>query len=96
MRITLTPDIERALREEADRLGATPESLALDSLRDRFLIPHPAEPAETVGESLADRLGDLIGILNSSEFIPGGARLSENTGEKFADELLKHHRRGRS
>lgn len=95
MNITLPPDIERALIEEARRLGTTPELLVLDSLRDRFLSS-PVESMETLGETLADRLGDLVGILHSSEFVPGGARLSEDTGEKFAAELMKQHRRDRS
>ena len=37
MIITLTPDIEQALAAEARKLGRTPEQLALDSLRERFL-----------------------------------------------------------
>jgi hypothetical protein len=43
MVIKLTPDIEQALAEEAHKLGMTPEELALDSLRERFVgreAPH--------------------------------------------------------
>ena len=36
MIITLTPDIEQALADQAHKLGTTPEQLALDSLRERF------------------------------------------------------------
>jgi hypothetical protein len=96
MNITLTPEIERALVDEARRLGTTPESLAIESLRDRFLPSFSEELAEVPGETLADRLGDLIGSLHSGEFVPGGARLSEDIGGKFAAELLKRHRQGRS
>ena len=39
MIITLTPDIEQALTAEAQKRGRTPEQLALDSLRERFLFP---------------------------------------------------------
>ena len=39
MIITLPPDIEQALAAEARKLGRTPEQLALDSLRERFLSP---------------------------------------------------------
>ena len=42
MIITLTPDIEQALAAEARKLGRTPEQLALDSLRERFLSPESA------------------------------------------------------
>jgi hypothetical protein len=95
MNITLTPEIERALVEEARRLGTTPESLAIESLRERFVAPHSAKSTEMPGETLADRLGDLIGILDSSEHIPGGARMSEDTGRQFAEILLDRRRQGR-
>jgi hypothetical protein len=95
MNITLTPEIERALVEEAHRLGTTPESLAIESLRDRFLAPHPAEPAETPGETLADFLAGHIGVLDSSEHFPGGARMSEDTGRQFTDILLERRKQGR-
>jgi hypothetical protein len=95
MDITLTPDIERALQAEAVRLGTTPESLALDALRRRFVTSNPREINGQEGQTLADRLGDLIGILDSSEFVPRGARMSENIGEKFTDCLLEKRRQGR-
>jgi hypothetical protein len=44
MIIKLTPDVEQALAEAARNLGTTPEQLALDSLRERFVgreAPHP-------------------------------------------------------
>jgi hypothetical protein len=45
MRITLTPDIERALAEQAHRRGTTPENLALEALRETFIPSRPAPPA---------------------------------------------------
>ena len=72
MKITLTPDMERMLTEQARKLGITPEQLAVDSLKERF--------ASTVLESqgtLADFLHEHIGVLDSREYIPGGARMSE-------------------
>lgn len=95
MNITLTPDIERALREEASRLGTTPQALALDSLRDRFVIPQPAEQAAVPGETLADFLAGHIGVFDSSEHIPGGARMSEDTGRQFTDILVERRKQGR-
>jgi len=41
MVITLTPDLESALKELARRLGTEPEALALEVLRERFLSPAP-------------------------------------------------------
>jgi len=94
MIIPVTPDIEKALAEEAHRLGTTPERLALDSLRERFVLAGPVPPAEAEGR-LADFLGGYIGLLHSSEHIPGGGRLSEDCGKKFAASLLAQREKGR-
>lgn len=37
MSITLSPELEAVLSEQAKRSGVTPEALALDALRARFL-----------------------------------------------------------
>ena len=39
--------------------------------------------------TLADFLQGHIGILHSSEYMPGGARMSVDSGKKFAAGLLK-------
>ena len=41
MVITLEPDLEKALKEIAQRQGVAPEALALRALRDRLLGPPP-------------------------------------------------------
>jgi hypothetical protein len=77
MTLTLTPEIESALAEEARKQGTTPEVLALDCLRERFVpAAAPAPPAEGP-QTLADFLAGHIGVLSSSEHVPGGAGLSE-------------------
>ena len=95
MLIKLTPDIEQALDEEARKLGTTPEQLALDSLRERFVRreapPYPAKKPET----LAHFLRGHIGVLHSSEHVPGGARMSESSGKKFTAGLVAKHQQGR-
>ncbi len=92
MIITLTPDIERALAAEARTLGLTPEQLALESLRARF-VPSEAEVSSAEEQTtLADFLRDHLGVLHSSEHIPGGARMSEESGQKFTAGLLAQHR----
>ena len=51
-----------------------------------------AESHETPSEeqgTLADFFQGHIGILHSSEYIPGGARMSVDSGKKFAAGLLK-------
>jgi hypothetical protein len=47
MVIKLTPQLEAALREQAQQRGIDPEVLALDALRDQFLpkVP-PVEPRD--------------------------------------------------
>ena len=47
MVITLPPQLEAALSEHARRHGVAPETLALDTLRDRFLSKAPrVEPQD--------------------------------------------------
>jgi hypothetical protein len=95
MIITLTPDIEQALAAEARRLGCTPEQLALDSLRERFLSLESDRPPAEVQATLADFLRGYLGVLHSSEHVPGGARLSENSGRKFATGLAAQRQQKR-
>ena len=95
MRITLTPDIEHALAEEARRQGTTPELLALDTLRKRFVATAANEAAAAGQGTLADYLTGHVGVLSSSEHVPGGAALSENYGKKFTAGLTKRRQQGR-
>ena len=88
MIITLTPDIEQALAAEARKLGLAPEQLALDSLRERFLSPESQRVPAAEPVTLADFLCGHVGVLHSSEYVPGGARLSEDSGRKFAAGLI--------
>jgi predicted transcriptional regulator len=46
MIIRLDPELAAALIEQARRQGASPEALALEALRARFLAPSPSEEAE--------------------------------------------------
>ena len=93
MIITLTPDIEHTLTEQAHKLGVTPEQLALDSLRERFALSDSTNTASGRQGTLGDFLQGYIGVLDSSEHVPGGARMSEDSGRKFAEGLLKQYRR---
>lgn len=95
MKITLTPDIEKALAEQARRQHTTPEMLALDALRERFVFSGAPEAPVNEEATLADFLADHIGVIASSEKVPGGARMSEDTGKKFAAGLFKKHQQGR-
>ncbi len=89
MIIVLTPDIERRLAEQARKLETTPEQLTLAGLRERFgpAATHDI-PGETPG-TLADFLQGHIGILHSSEHVPGGAHMSEDSSKQYAAGLLR-------
>ena len=85
--ITLPPELEKAVTENARLRGTTPELLTLDVLEERFLRSSETTllPEE---ETLADALKDYIGAVNSSEKYPEGSTLSENTGKRFR-ELMR-------
>jgi hypothetical protein len=46
MVITLGPDLEAALNEQARRQGVAPEELALKALRERFLAAVALQPRD--------------------------------------------------
>jgi len=96
MIITLTADLEQALTAEARKRGRTPEQLALDSLRELFLCPESDISSAGEQATLADFLRGHLGVLHSSEHIPGGARLSEDSGRKFAAGLVAQRQQKRS
>lgn len=95
MTIQLTPEIESALAEAARRQGTTPELLALDCLRARFVSAELGQSGNSEKGTLADFLAGHIGVLASGEFIPGGARMSEKTGKKFAAGMVQKRTEGR-
>ncbi len=92
--ITLPPEIERAVSEQAQRQGTTAELLALDILRRTF--PAPVEPPERKpGASLFDLLKNHIGVIHSSEYLPGGAQMATDSGRKFAEGMARKRREGK-
>jgi hypothetical protein len=94
MVVHLTSELEEALTEKARQQGTTPELLALDVLREHLLISPEIDSDENEG-SLADFLTGYIGVIHSSEQVPGGARMSENGGKKFAEGLQRKRQMGR-
>ena len=87
MELTLTPEIEIAINRQASQKGTTPEQIALDGLR--MLFGSGTEYAGQPPTSLADFLDGYIGVIRSSEAIDGGAQLSENIGERFAQLMAQ-------
>ena len=95
MTINLTPDLERALAEAARRQGTTPERLAVEYLRERFLETDTSDSADAETFTLADFLAGHIGVLGSGEHVPGGAGLSEDSGSRFTAGLRRGREQGR-
>lgn len=95
--ITLTPELETALAARAKTQGTTPELLALDTLRQFYGTPQRKneEPQAETGETLFDFLKGYVGVIHSSEYVEGGARLSENCGTKFAEGMEQKRKEGR-
>lgn len=86
--VTLPPEVERPLVEEARKKGTTPELLAVDCLRKLFVLsPESEQPPE--GESLFDFLADYVGAVSGTT-----EPLSENCGQRFAEGLVEKQRRG--
>lgn len=85
--ITLPPDLEERLAEEARRQGTSPELLALDSLRKLFV---PAANGGAAGsDTLWDFLSGYIGTVSGS-----AEAFSENCGQRFTDSLVEKQQQG--
>lgn len=81
--ITLPPEVEAPLAEEARRQGTTPELLAIGCLRKLFASRLTGgQPAED--ETLSDFLAGYVGTVNESP-----DALSENCGRRFAQGLVE-------
>lgn len=86
--ITLPPEVEGPLAEEARRKGTTPELLAVDCLRKLFTsFSEPTTPAE--GQTLFDFLTGYAGTVSGTT-----EPLSENCGHRFVQTLVEKQRRG--
>ncbi len=91
MTITLTPELEDVIAEEARRYGTTPEILAMETLQDRFaerLLAATGDTPLEEGMTLDAALSDLLAEAQSLERVtpPGMAG-------PFAEALAEKHRR---
>ena len=59
-------------------------------------MPVATEVAGETQGALADSLGGFIGALHSGEYVPGGARMSEDTGDTFTEALVEKRQQGRA
>jgi hypothetical protein len=62
MAISLTPELEDALKELASRQGIAPEALALKILRERLIAPAPAIEPRDEWERLIIQAGTNCGV----------------------------------
>jgi hypothetical protein len=58
MVVTIGPDLEAALKEQAQRRGVAPEELALIALRDRFLASTSLQPRDEWERGLLEAATD--------------------------------------
>ena len=82
--ITLPVEIEGPLAEEARRRGTTPERLALEALRLRFVSSGASPTGSPLESNLADFLDGYVGVVAGST-----EPLSERCGERFAHGLAE-------
>jgi hypothetical protein len=86
--ITLPSELERAVAEEAAQKGTTAQRLTLDVLQERFLNPSSQRQLPD-GTTLDDALAGCIEAINTRDKDADGSTLSENTGRKFAQVVLR-------
>jgi len=80
--ITLPPEIEAPLRQEAERQGMSPERLAIETLRAHFGQVAGAIKDQHSRLTLADYLHGFIGVIDGTT-----EALSEHCGERFEEGL---------
>ncbi len=85
--IVLPPEVEGPLADEARRRGTTPELLAIDYLRERFVPPSVVEAGRVA--SLYDFLSGYVGTIDGV-----AEALSEETGQRFGEGLTENYKRG--
>lgn len=94
MTIDLGPEMEQRLDDLARRKGTTPESLVRSAV-EQLPAPEEGEHDTPAPGSLAELLRGYAGVFDSREWVPGGAQLSENTGQKFTDIVAEKRAQGR-
>lgn len=90
MTITVTPKLEKALSEAAQRQGTTPEQLALNRLSEMFTFEDNSLAEEHSEGSAFDLFDGLLGQVSSGS----EGQWSEDTGRKFAEGMAEKRRQG--
>jgi hypothetical protein len=98
--IQLSPDIETALRAEAEAQGRDPAELVRTLVEEIYAVAvgksTTGSRPETRGQtqSLAEALEGLTGVIDSRERTGGPSRLSEDE-DAFAEALERKREEGR-
>lgn len=103
-RIELSADQQAALKTALKQVADGEQViLTADGVELAAMIPtaHLDLQSDEAGqteapETLADFLHGHVGVLHSSEYVPGGAELSEDSGRKFATWLAAEHQQNKS
>lgn len=93
----LTPDeiADEILRDRLHELNETNNAVAQDANK-LVQAPDNEEPEdEFAGGTLADLFTGRIGVVDSGQFIPGGAQMSQVYKRKFAEGMLEKKRLGK-
>lgn len=99
MTITLPPDLQPRLEQEK-RPGEDIPTFIERMLRERLAeieaekVEESDEEDELTGGTMADLFAGRVGLFRSNERVPGGARMSENTGKQFAEGMAEKQRQG--
>jgi hypothetical protein len=88
--ITLPPDLEDRLAEEAQRRGTTAELLAVDTLRKAFVPTEAANGEQPAAKNLTEYLGSYVGAIHGP-----GEPISRDKGRLFTDYLVEKKKQGR-
>ena len=88
--VRLDPKTEALIRRLAKQRGQTKSELIRAAI-EALAREAAATQARSGGLTTYDRIAHVVGIADS-----GGAGLSERTGERFRDLLVKRARGGRS
>jgi len=92
--IDLPPDEEARLQKRAARQGKNLNDFVRDVVQREAMQESDLEPPQE-GQSLAESLEGLIGVLDSRQKNGGKvAHVAEETGKQFADMLIEKQKAG--
>ena len=82
--------------EQSDRGDVVPfDAEFIKAEGRRLLLSQQSEMSVAEGQTMTDFLKDFIGCVDSSAVYPEGSRLSENTGNTFAELMVEKHQQGK-